>query len=352
MNSLILILSLGLVLLPPLFASEPPNVDDLFKEYAKHGVPGAAVAVYHNGEIALMRAYGMADVSNGKETSTRTNYRLASVTKAFTAMAILKLIDAGKLSFEKTLTDIFPDFHPYGKKITVRHLLHHQGGMKDYENLIPSGTTKQLSDKDVLEIVKKQKSGDFTPGSRYRYSNGGYCVLSEIVAAVSGKSFATFVDDEILTPLGMNDSLIYTPGVLPGVPNRAYGYSGVGSGFQKTDQSVTSATQGDGGLYSSVEEMFLWNQALSKGTLLSPSLMELVFQPAKLDDGSVTKYGMGWMLDTYRGLKRQHHTGSTIGFRTSIIRIPERDFAVVTLINRANSAPWSLGDKIVDRFLF
>jgi CubicO group peptidase (beta-lactamase class C family) len=332
-------------------AVSPSQVDALFADYDHPDVPGASVAIIQNGKIEYAHAYGRADLENQVAAQPRTNYRLASLTKQFTAMAIMILIEQGQLRLDTRLTDVFPDFPAYGKQITIRHLLGHQSGLKDYEDLIPSDQTGQLSDQDVLQIYRRQNSTDFTPGSRYRYCNGGYVLLGLVVAATAHQSFASFLKDHVFKPLGMAHTVAFENGIST-VSDRAYGYSPRGSGFERTDQSVTSATLGDGGVYTSVEELFLWDQSLYRSPLISAGLLDQAFTAGVLNDGSRTGYGFGWMLDTYRGLHRQHHTGSTIGFRTSIARFPERAFTVVVLVNRANASPWDLGDRITDLYLF
>ncbi len=342
MKNLILVLSFSCSLIT--FANS--QVDALFAEYDKPNVPGAAVAIFKEGTVAYQKAYGLARVKGGVPATLSTNFRLASLTKQFTAMGIMILVDKGKLSFQDHITDMFPDFPSYGKKITVEHLLHHQSGLIDYEDNIPSGLQGQLSDADVLNILKKETGTYFTPGSQYRYSNGGYCTLSSIIAKVSGLSFPEFMRREVFSPLGMKHSLVYVAGG-PTIENRAYGHTGT----SETDQNVTSATLGDGGVYTSVEDWFLWDEALYHNPLVSPSLQEAAFSPGVLSDGSKTSYGYGWMLDTYHGLFRQAHTGSTIGFRTAVTRFPEKHLTVVVFVNRAGSAPWETARQVADLYL-
>lgn len=334
-----------------LFAGDIAQViDPYFSNYSKSNVPGASVLVIENGHVAYAKGYGMAELETKTATSVETNYRLASVSKAFTAMAVLILIDRGKLQFENILTDIFPDFPDYGSRITIRHLLHHQSGLRDYENLIPSGSP-QVTDADVLRMMKAQSSTTFKPGTQYSYSNGGYCVLAQVVEKVSGQKYSEFVEDNIFQPLGMVRSRVYEKD-SPKIENRAYGYTASGGGFTKTDQSVTSATQGDGGVYTSVNELLYWDRALEKKLLVSPALVNLMFTPGKLANGSATTYGFGWVIDTYRGVPRYSHTGSTIGFRTAIQRFPTKHFTVLVLINRAGSSPWDIARSIVDKIGF
>ena len=321
-----------------------PKLDALFRDYDKPGVPGAAVTIIQCGQVAYRKAYGLARVKDGAKATPETNFRLASLAKQFTAMAVLILVDRGQLHLDDKLTEIFPDFPAYGKNITIAHLLHHQSGLPDYEEHV-SGSG-QVSDAGVLAILKSQSHLDFTPGSRYRYSNAGYCVLSNIVAKVSGRTFPAFVREEIFGPLVMPSSLVYVKDG-PAIPNRAYGHTGT----SETDQSATSATLGDGGVYTNVEDWFQWDQALYHNPLISPALQALAFTPGTLADGSPTSYGFGWVIDTYRGHRRQSHTGSSIGFRTAVSRFPDEELSIVVLVNRASATPWDTAREIADLYL-
>jgi CubicO group peptidase (beta-lactamase class C family) len=330
------------------FGFNNPNVDALFAEFNKPSVPGASVAIFQDGKILYEKGYGLADLENHIAATPDTQYRLASVSKQFTAMAILLLIDQGRLSLGNSITDIFPEFPPYGKKIKILHLLGHTGGLKDYEDFVPSIQSKQLTDLDVLKIYQQQSSGMFAAGEQYHYSNGGYVLLGLIVEKVAGINFGTYLKKNLFDAVGMKDAVLLQPGV--NVPNRAYGYSPSGVGFHKTDQNSTSATRGDGCIYLSAREYFFWETALEKSSLIHPDLQKLAFTAGTLNSGAKTDYGFGWMLGTYKGFPRAYHTGSTIGFRTAVERLPSQKFSVVVLANRANSDPWNIARKIVDLY--
>jgi CubicO group peptidase (beta-lactamase class C family) len=328
-----------------------PAIDQLFRDYDRSDAPGAAVIVIKDGTIVHESGYGMADLEGGAKATNLTNFRLASLTKEFTAMAVMMLVEEGKLSYEEALTDVFPDFPAFAHGIKIRHLLNHQAGFQDYEDLIPSGQTTPVHDEDVLALLRGTDHLQFTPGSRYQYSNGGYCVLAQVVQKVSGQTFASFLHDRIFGPLGMDNTLAYEAGIST-VSNRAYGYTQDGNGFDRTDQSVTSSTLGDGGIYTSVHDLYKWDQALYTERLVKKATLDRAFTPGTLNDGSTTEYGFGWMLDTYEGMRRIHHTGSTIGFRTVIRRFPEKGFTVVVLMNRAaDGAPEDLADQVVQMYL-
>jgi CubicO group peptidase (beta-lactamase class C family) len=211
-------------------AAKPGAVDALFRAYDQPSTPGASVAVIRDGKVLYQHAYGLADVEDNVHATTATNYRLASVTKQFTAMAILILAGRKLLSLDSTLSQFFPDFPAYGKGITVRELLNHTSGLWDYGELVPKERTAQLTDIDVLNLLKQQTATYFPPGSEWRYSNTSYAFLALIAEKVSGMRFAAFLKREIFDPLGMSGSVAFEEGVST-VRDRAYGYSESEHGF-------------------------------------------------------------------------------------------------------------------------
>jgi CubicO group peptidase (beta-lactamase class C family) len=330
------------------------QVDALFREYARPDAPGASVMVIRDGKVLFKKAYGLANLEDRTPCSTDTNYRLASVTKQFTAMSIMLLAERRKLSYDSTLTDFFPGFPLYGKRITVRHLLNHTSGLIDYEDLIPRETTAPLRDAQVLELLKREKGTYFPPGSKFQYSNSGYALLALIVEAASRISFAAFLEQNIFEPLGMRDTVAFEKG-LSNVSHRAYGYgkrAGGSGGFERKDQSLTSSVLGDGGIYSSVEDLSKWDQALYTDRLVSRASLREAFTPGVKINDEGEGYGFGWFVATYRGLRTVWHYGSTTGFRTAIERFPDERFTVIVLANRNETDAHQLARKLVDLYLF
>jgi CubicO group peptidase (beta-lactamase class C family) len=338
------------LLFPILLSAQTAAVDALFADYNRPDVPGASVIVVRDGKVLYRHAYGMADLEAHTAATTATNYRLASVTKQFTAMAILILAQRGQLSLDDPLTKFFPDYPAYGTAITVRHLLTHTSGLLAYEDLIPASRTLQVKDRDVLDLLKLQDHTYFPPGSEWRYSNTGYAHLAMIVEKVSGTPFAAFLKKNIFDPLRMTQTVAFEEGVSS-VPHRAFGYSQHGSAFERTDQSLTSAVLGDGGIYSSVDDLFLWDQSLYTARLVSTAALQQAFTSAVLASGKSTGYGFGWEIGEFHGLKTVRHGGSTIGFRTNILRIPERKFTVIVLANRNEAKPAEIADRIAELYL-
>ncbi len=326
------------------------RVDELFEAYRDRHAPGAAVIIIKNGRPLLIQAYGAATLEDKIAVTPATNFRLDSVSKQFTAMGLMMLAERGEVNYDMTLAGIFPDFPDYGKAITVRHLLTHTSGLIDYEDLIPDTATVQVFDRDVLAMMKQQDSTYFPPGTQHRYSNTGYALLAMVVEKIAQKSFAQFLQENIFVPLGMANTVAFEKGIAT-VARRALGYRMEQDKFIFKDQSLTSAVLGDGGIYSSVEDLFKWDQALYTELLVKSESLQQAFTPAVLLDGTITDYGFGWRSDEYRGRKRMHHTGSTSGFRNVIQRYPDDKFTVIILTNRAEPEVTPLAEKLVDWFL-
>ena len=314
----------------------------LHKAGVKSGdLPGAAVLVAKNGKVLFAQGYGVTDLRSLHKIDLHTNFRLASVTKQFTAMAVMLLVRDGKLRYDEPLTDVFPEFPDYGRTITIRNLLNHTSGLQDYEDLMPPPNPKlpmeqnQINDEDVLKLLERQSSTKFAPGARWEYSNSGYVVLGMVVQKISEQSFPDFLHDRIFAPLQMTDTVAYVQGKNE-VSHRAYGHTFENGKWMQTDQSPTTATLGDGGIYSSIEDMEKWDRALQRHTLLSAREMEPAYTPVKVagvnePDGTPAEYGFGWFLNPYNGHRRRWHYGETVGFRTAIERFTDNGLTVIVL---------------------
>ena len=326
------------------------HVDRLMSRYEGH-VPGASLLVIRDGKPLIRRSYGYANLEDRIAATPATNYRLASVTKQFTAASILLLAQDDKLDLDDSLRKWFPTLPEVAEAMTIRHVLSHMSGLIDYEDVIPAAMTAQLHDADVLKILETQNETYFSPGKGYRYSNSGYALLALIVGKASGKDFASFLKERIFSPLGMHDTIAYEPG-LSTVNNRAYGYSEEHGIWTRTDQSQTSAVLGDGGIYSSIDDLAKWDAALYDDRLLSAQSRELAFTAATETDDPKVNYAMGWRVtDEKIGGRTLWHSGETIGFRNVIIRYPEQHFTVVLLTNRNDPEPYQTAREIAQLFL-
>ena len=336
----------------PAASSIEPYADSLFRDYADSNGPGASVIVLQRGQVLFRKSYGEASVEEARATTPSTNYRLASLTKEFTAMATLLVAQDGGLSLDDSISRFLPGLPPKLQAITVRHLLTHTSGLLDYEDFVPDSQTVQVHDADVLELLRTRDSVQFQPGERWQYSNSGYALLALIVQQQSGKRFADFLAERIFRPLGMSNTVAFENGIST-VATRAYGYSrreGSG-GWIRTDQSNTSAVLGDGGIYTSVDDLTQWAAALDAGNLVRADLLQQAFTPYRLNDGTATKYGFGWYLAPFADLPSTYHTGDTRGFRNGIRRLPTKGITVIALTNRNEGEPIKLVDSLAQRIL-
>ncbi len=349
----------------------------VFGKLVRADEPGLAVLVRQDGKTVFERGYGVRDLRSRERIDPDTSFRLASGTKQLTAMAIMLLVRDGKLRYGDALTDFFPAFPAYGKGITIRHLLTHTSGLPDYEDLMVAAekdrapiwtADRQIHDDEVLALLRGETKGRFAPGTGWAYSNSGYVVLGLVVARASGKPFGDFLRQRIFTPLRMSHTLAYEKGRNE-VERRAFGHAKDGAGFRETDQSPTSATLGDGGVYSSLEDLAKWDEALRVSELLSPAWMKPALTPVKLADGSAThwppgeksgddldpgqpvSYGFGWLLDPWRGRPRMWHHGETTGFHAVIERFPDDGLTVVILANREDLDPRALALEVAGSYV-
>jgi CubicO group peptidase (beta-lactamase class C family) len=313
-----------------------PEVDALLRDYAGD-VPGASVLVLRDGQPVVRASYGLADLEAGRATTPATNYRLASMTKQFTAASILLLVEDGGLKLDDRVHDWLPSLPNAAETATIHHLLTHTSGLIDYEDVIPESLTAQLHDADVLRLLEAEDRTYFRPGAGYRYSNTGYALLALVVQQASGTTFAKFLHERIFGPLGMDHTLAYEEGVST-VNNRAFGYTQDGGRWNRTDQDQTSAVLGDGGIYSSVDDLAKWDAALYDSRLLQPSSLHLAFTPATHTDDSDVEYGYGWRITG----ETLWHSGESVGFRNVIVRYPQRHTTVVVLTNRNEPEPYQL----------
>jgi CubicO group peptidase (beta-lactamase class C family) len=280
-------------------------------------------------------------------------------------MAVMLLVHDRQLRYEDRLTDVFPDFPQWGRGITVRHLLTHTAGLPDYEDLMDStwSRTHQIQDQEVLELLKKQKAPKFAPGASWSYSNSAYVLLGLIAAKAGKEPFPDVLHRHIFEPLHMRHTLAFVNGQNT-VSNRAYGHALKDGKFVDADQSATSATLGDGGVYSSTEDLAKWDDALRKNTLLPRSEFAAALTPVlvngalpkwpaqpggdNLAPGRPVSYGFGWFLDPYKGRPRMWHGGSTSGFRTAIERFVDEDLTIIILCNRTDLDPDKLAQQLAD----
>jgi CubicO group peptidase (beta-lactamase class C family) len=313
---------------------------------------GACVLAIDRGEVVFKDGFGLADVESRDPCTPATNFRMASVSKQFTALAIMRLVDREKLSIDDTLDEFFADGPKYWEKITVKQLLTHTSGLPDYEQLIPEGTTLQLDDMDVVRMLMDTDDPLFEPGEKWQYSNSAFVVLGMIVEIASRKPFHEFMADEVFEPAGMANTLLYQRG-LNEVKQRAFGHEWKGGKWRRADQSVTSATRGDGVVYTSLQDYEKWLRALAGRKLLSVESHRAMFAPQAKSDRGESHYGFGWFVDEYRGERRIHHNGDSRGFRICSQTFPDRQAAVVLQFNsEVEEEMTKVGERMADLLIF
>jgi CubicO group peptidase (beta-lactamase class C family) len=323
---------------------------------------GVAVMAVDRGEVVFEHCWGIRQLGREEPITPTTTFRMASVSKQFTATAVLTLVDQGKLSLDDPLSKFFADAPAYWNDITLHQLLTHTSGIPAYEGLIPQGTTLQISDYNVLAMLLDTDEPKFTSGSKWEYSNSAYVLLALVVEQVAQTPYHEYLRAEVLKPLGMKGSVNFLRGINT-PPERAYGHAPQGGGTWKlADQSVTSATRGDGSVYSSLHDLRLWAQALgnAKGVLSEKTATAMASPQFKTTRGPINgegdcHYGYGLFVDQHRGERRLWHSGSTRGFSIMLQRFPDRDATVVILLNcspRGEAMKERYTDTVVDRLLF
>ena len=318
------------------FAQLEKKLDSVITSSVQINEPGLALYVERDGHVIYKKGFGRTDTETGSAINSKTNFRLASVSKQFTAMCILLLEKDQKLSLDDPLSKFFPELpEQISSKILLRQLITHTSGIIDYENIMNNEEQTQLLDNDVLNLLKTQKITYFEPGSRFRYSNSAYALLALVVERVSGNSFPRFVKERIFDPLGMKNSRVYEHGLK--IPNRSIGFAkNKDMKLYRNDQSSTSAVKGDGGVYCSLNDYKKWTHALWKNTLVDmPSAFSRIKYPVKEVNNAY--YGPGWFYFN-RDYQAWFHSGSTCGFSTFSINIPEKKTSIVYFSNIAGNS--------------
>ena len=296
--------------------------------------PGIALSIQKHGDIIYQNTAGLADTKTTPLDSA-SNFRMASITKQFTAMAILLLEKDNRLTLDDPIGRWLPELPAtVGQRVLIRHLLTHSSGIEDYESLIPDTQTTQVLDADVLKLLSQHDTTYFLPGTRFRYSNSGFCLLALIIERASDQPYAGFIKDRIFIPLHMDHSTVYEKD-RP-IFHRAMGYAKDSTGaIIPSDQSVTSATKGDGGVYTSLIDYSKWIRALQEGRLLRlPALLRRLRYP--IADMPDTWYAAGWFI-TGNSPLILFHSGSTCGFANFVIQIPGDEWSIFYFSNLADN---------------
>ena len=328
------------------------KVDQLFAEWNRSDSPGAALAVTRDSEIIYKQGYGMANLEYDIPITTTTIFDIASVSKQFAAFAIATLAHDGKLSLDDDIRVYLSDVPDFGNTITIRHLLHHTSGLRDWvQSLVIAGDMMDdvISFKHILKMARGQKTLNFEPGAEFLYSNTGYNLLAEIVETVTGDSFGTWTDANIFKPLAMTDTHFHDDHEMI-LKNRAYSYQAVENGGFKHAINNTTAL-GSSSLYSTVEDLAKWILNFDDTCIGERTVIEQMHQRGVLNNGEQIDYAFGLNIGGYRGLKTVGHSGSWRGFRSHLIRFPDQKFGVVILCNLDIFNPLGLAEKVADLYL-
>ena len=328
------------------------KVDQLFSEWNKIDSPGAALAVTKNGKIIYTQGYGMANLEYDIPITPTSIFDIASVSKQFAAFAIATLAHDGRLALDDDIRVHLPDVPDFGHTITIRHLLHHTSGLRDWvQSLVIAGDMMDdvISFKHILKMARQQKALNFQPGAEYLYSNTGYNLLAEIVETVTGNSFREWTDTNIFKPLGMTNSHFHDDYEMI-LKNRAYSYQAVENGGFKHSINNTTAL-GSSSLYSTVEDLAKWILNFDNIQIGEQTVIEQMHQRGVLNNGEQISYALGLSIGKYRGLETVGHSGSWRGFRSHFIRFPEQKFGVVILCNLNTFNPLRLTEKVADIYL-
>jgi len=330
------------------------RVDRLFAEWDKPGSPGCALGVIQDGKLIFARGYGMANLEYDIPITPKSVFRIGSTSKQFTAMCMALLEEQGKCSLDDDIRTYLPEIPVYDRPITIRHLIHHTSGVRDYLTLMSLAGMRDddyLVDGEVLDLIARQKSLNFTPGDDRLYSNSGYFLLSVIVKRVSGQTLREFAREHIFEPLGMANTHFHDDHTMI-VTHRASGYLPTEDGGFRICMTTLDMV-GDGGVFTSVDDLTKWDTNFYDNRLGSggEGLIRRMLETGHLNNGEPFTYAMGLNVGEYRGLKMISHGGAFVGFRAEMIRFPEQRFSIICLANLGTFQPTRLARRVADIFL-
>lgn len=331
------------------------TIDNLFKEWNKPDVPGAAIGIIQNGKLVYANGYGIADLEHDIDITPSSVFYIGSVSKQFVTFSLLLLEEQGKIDLDDSIQKYLPDFPDYGSPLTIRHFIHHTSGVRDYLTLMYLKGRNYLDNADVDEVyglIKRQKELNFTPGDKFLYSNSCYFMLAMIVEKAAGQSLRTFADENIFKPLGMKNTLFYDDNTDL-IKNRVFSYE-----KKKDEEGFNNLINrfdlvGSGGVYTNIEDMFLWDQNFYHNKLgkSGQNIIEKMHEEGLLNNGESSGYAFALSNGTYKGLKTVSHGGSLAGYRSQLMRFPDEKFSVIILANRGDANPTRQAFQIADILL-
>ena len=335
----------------PAPAALTDQVDKVFARWTDTS-PGCAVGVAVAGKPVLEKAYGMADLEHGVPNRPETIFEAGSVSKQFTAAAVLLLARDGKLSLDDPVRKHVPELPDYGAPLTIRHMLMHMSGLRDWGAVAAIGgwprTTRVYTHAHVLDIISRQKALNFTPGARYSYSNSGYNLAAIIVSRVSGKSFAEFSDERIFKPLGLTHTS-WRDDFTRIVKGRAIAYRDQRGSYAQ-DMPFENV-HGNGGLLTTVGDLLRWNEHFVRPSLGDTEFTRIQQEAGKFNDGRPGSYALGLTVGEYKGVREVGHSGSTAGYRAHLVRYPDQHVSVAVLCNASSGAATQYAHAVADLYL-
>ena len=333
--------------------SAEPAVDALFAEYDRPDAPGCALGVIRDGAFVYRRGYGQANLEYGLPITSRSVFRTGSVGKQFTAAAVALLAESGSLDLDDPVSRFFPEFPDWAERMSVRQLVLHTSGIRDYLELAflsgKSDDADYYTDQWVLDLLARQRETNFPPGTEYLYSNSGYLLLAHIVKRVSGQSLRDFAAARIFGPLGMKDSHFHDDH-REIVPRRASGYAPADAGFRIS--MTTLDLVGDGGVFTTIDDLLLWDRNFYDNRLGGgAAFIERLTTPGRLNDGETLDYAFGLGVQEHRGLRLVEHGGSFVGYRAASVRFPDERLSTFVLCNRSDAPAPELALKAAEHYL-
>jgi CubicO group peptidase (beta-lactamase class C family) len=326
-------------------------VDAVFASWELPGSPGCALAVAQDGALVYSRGYGYANLDYDIPITPKTVFDVASITKQFNAASLTMLALEGKLSLDDDVRKWLPELPEYDSPITLRHMLHHTSGLRDYLNLFPLAGRSDfypISHAQILTMMSRQRALIFPPGDQYRYSNTAYMLLAQILERAGGKSLGEMTRERIFEPLGMEGSLMYE-NLEEIIPRRATGYDRDGDGHLRIVHNYNFDVAGDGQLYSTVEDLLRWDNYLHGAS--KPEIHPLMLTAGMLNNGDPVGYAQGIYLREYRGLRTVGHSGSSWGFRSQLVRFVEPELSIAIACNSDFARPGELAQRVADHYL-
>ena len=321
------------------------QIDEMLEAQYKPDIPGATALIAKDGKVIYRKAFGLANLELNVPMKPENVFEIGSITKQFTAVSILMLIEQNKLSLDDEITAFITDYPTNGKSITVHHLLNHTSGIKSYTDM---ASFRELARTDMtpteLIDVFKNEPMDFDPGEDWHYNNSGYILLGYIIEKVSGDSYADFIQKNIFDQLGMKHSYYGSKSKL--IPNRAAGYQPTETGYKIADYLSMSLPYAAGSIMSTIDDLLLWNQAVHTNALISKESKKLAFKNYPLNNGKLTNYGFGWQPNELNGTPSIEHGGGIFGYNTMGVYVPSENVYVAVFTNANGNSPTALAVKM------